>query len=378
MLIFTLPSWYKTAKNPESCIFIYEQMKALQKLGHKIVVLSVQPRSVARRVSDEIVDDNGIATYYTYVPALAPSKLRGVFVAEFRKALRSLYAKAVKEHGKPDMLYAHFTFAAGYAALSLSKETGVPLVIQEHYSGLMSKQIDSALKKYITEAVRKADGFICVSDGLRKAITEKTGVDGNMTVISNMIHPSFRYAPRAPHEGFVFFSCGNLIPRKRFDLLIEAFAEAFAADKSMKLRIGGSGEQAEPLKALARERGVADQVAFLGHLTREQTLAEYQNCDAFALPSRAETYGLVYREAMAVGRPVISTRHGGFSDDWDDAFGILTDVDDKAQLVEAMRRMVKRYDDYRLEAISEKCLLSCSEENVADQISRYLSDRIKG
>ena len=116
MLIFTLPSWYKSDSSPGNSIFIFEQMMALQKLGHKIIVLSVQPVSIfsRRRPNRTVVkvNDNGIITYSCEIQGIYPSKWRGQYVAAFEKALQKLYAQAIREFGKPDVLYAHFSYAA--------------------------------------------------------------------------------------------------------------------------------------------------------------------------------------------------------------------------------------------------------------------------
>jgi glycosyltransferase involved in cell wall biosynthesis len=191
-----------------------------------------------------------------------------------------------------------------------------------------------------------------------------------------MINPCFTYCEPQKKDDFVFFSCGALIPRKRFDLLIEAFTEAFSDDPGVKLRIGGSGAMRDELTESINSRGMSGRISLLGQLSREATLEEYKNCDAFALPSAAETYGPVYREAMAVGRPVISTRHGGFGSDWSDSFGELIDIDDKSQLVKALKHIYENYSDYDLKKISEECLKGCSETGVAEQISGYLAQKI--
>lgn len=377
MLIFTLPSWYKSKKYPEGSIFIYEQMQALRKLGHKVVVLSVQlcPVQSLRKASSEIdsYDDNGIITYETEINVIQPSRFREIYVKSFRRALDKMIVVAMKEHGKPDVFYAHFTFAAGYAAIELSEKYRVPLVVEEHYSGLMNGKIDRRLKEYLKDTVEKSEKFICVSEGLKNAVDSKIGDKKKISVISNMINPCFVYMKPKQHDNFIFFSCGSLIPRKGFDLLIEAFSEEFGDEDNVKLRIGGQGSEKEKLQKLIRENDAEGKISLIGQLTRQQTLTEYDNCNCFVLVSKAETYGLVYREALAVGRPVISTKHGGFgTSDWYDDYGFLVDVDNKSQLRVSLRRMYCEYNSYSNKRISELCLADCSENAVAEKIEKLL------
>jgi glycosyltransferase involved in cell wall biosynthesis len=65
----------------------------------------------------------------------------------------------------------------------------------------------------------------------------------------------------------------------------------------------------EELKRMAREHGVADAVHFLGQ--RRDIAAILAATDVFAMPSFEEPFGLVYAEAMAMGRPVVALDEGG-------------------------------------------------------------------
>ena len=164
----------------------------------------------------------------------------------------------------------------------------------------------------------------------------------------------------------MFFACGNLIPRKGFSELIQAFAKEFSSDKYVTLRIGGSGLLKSELEQLIVQTNMSGRIELLGQLTRDDTLSEYINCDCFVLPSKAETYGLVYSEALAVGRPIISTMHGGFGcNDWNDKYGRLIPVDDEFALMSAMRYVYENYSEYNLKLISKLCLNDCSKESVA-------------
>ena len=97
---------------------------------------------------------------------------------------------------------------------------------------------------------------------------------------------------------------GRLVHYKGVEVLIRALESCKA-----RLWIVGTGPLEESLKCLAREKGIADRVGFLGHVPDEDLVAYYHACDMFALPSitNQEMFGLVQLEAMACYKPVIST-----------------------------------------------------------------------
>ena len=97
---------------------------------------------------------------------------------------------------------------------------------------------------------------------------------------------------------------GRLVHYKGVEFLIRAMA-----DTKARLRIVGTGPLEDSLRNLAREKGLADRVEFLGQVSEQDLIAHYHACDVFALPSitNQEMFGLVQLEAMACRKPVIST-----------------------------------------------------------------------
>jgi rhamnosyl/mannosyltransferase len=100
---------------------------------------------------------------------------------------------------------------------------------------------------------------------------------------------------------------GRLVAYKGVDVLIEALRDLPAA-----AFIVGDGPQRAALAAKARSAGVADRCRFLGEVSDQELAALYRACDVFVLPSvtRQEAFGVVQIEAMARGKPVISTDLG--------------------------------------------------------------------
>lgn len=376
MKIFVLPSWYKTTKYPENCIFVYEQVRELSSKGHSIVVLSPQLEFNPLCFNGiNIVNDGFSIIYYKNYWKLPGSVFVRVNVSQFIKAAEHLFIEAVKKEGMPDVLYAHFTEPAGYAAVIIGKKYNIPVVVEEHYSGYMVTPLSLFQKQILEYTIKNSKKLICVSSGLKQVLEQQLGTFENISVVSNMIHPCFKFHPTTIGK-FVFFAMGSLIPRKGFLPLIYAFTKVFKG-MYVELRIAGSGPEKQLLCKSIERLGMNDQILLLGQLSREETLEQYIKCHCFVLASEAETFGLVYREAMAVGRPIITTRHGGFSqEDWHDEYGYLIDQRDSLQLEQALEKMYLKYNNFDNQKISNLCLSTCDPANVIGKIITILEQSI--
>ncbi|MGN0316827.1 MAG: glycosyltransferase [Lachnospira sp.] len=382
MRIFILPTSYPDAEHPQKDIFIYEQAKELARRGHEIVVLHVKKLSSKKILSRcdknvEAFDDGFAKRYLIHQKTFMEGKFHGWNRDGFVKSMEYLYSYAERIHGKPDVIYAHFSIWAGYAASAIAENNNVPLVTIEHFSGLMEPTLSSDIKKGLTVVINKSDYFLCVSDGLKKAVVSHIQPGKELLVVSDMVDRSFIYKPLVPQEKFVICSIGNLNKRKDFATVIQAFIKVFPVDANVELRIGGDGPEKDNLKKIVNDNSREGQILFLGRLTREQTIEEYTKCNMFALASQFETFGLVYREALATGRPIVTADHGGFSQyDWHNEYGYKVPVRDVDSFAEAMFAIYENYGKYNLQRISELCLNDCSAERVGEQIESILYSAI--
>jgi|SRR5579872_756371 len=120
-----------------------------------------------------------------------------------------------------------------------------------------------------------------------------------------------------PERARIILTVGRWDPAERYkgaDTLISALPRVLHTVPDAALVLVGEGEDRPRLEQLGRDSGVTDHIYFLSGLSQQELFACYAHCDVFALPSRAEGFGLVFLEAMANSKPVIGGAHGGTPD----------------------------------------------------------------
>ncbi|HWQ03321.1 MAG TPA: glycosyltransferase [Candidatus Nitrosotenuis sp.] len=99
---------------------------------------------------------------------------------------------------------------------------------------------------------------------------------------------------------------------KGLPILLDALGMLRAQGVPVRGVLVGDGPEEPALRARVRQLGLEGQVEFPGERTGRELAALYHAADVFVLPSveRSESFGLVLLEAMACGKPVISTELG--------------------------------------------------------------------
>ncbi len=262
-------------------------------------------------------------------------------VAAVLKACRAQLLQAEQEHGAISLLHAHVSFPAGYVAMELGRERNIPYVLTEHMSPFPFTHFLRGGEPVpeVMQALRGARRVIAVSNALAQGIRERTGVEA--LVIPNGVDETFFTPGVASGGGFTFLTVASLQPQKGIDDLLRAIAR-LPASPALRFRIAGDGAQSGAYRALAQELGVGERISWLGPLSREQVRDEMRACDAFVLTSRHESFGVVYAEAAACGKPVLATRCGGPEDIVHAANGVLVDVGDVAGIAAALSALARR------------------------------------
>lgn len=375
MKVFVISKGMPTEKYPLNGIFEFDQAKALAKVGNDVAMLVIdfRSRSYKRKYGFFEYEKDGVKVFELSLP-LGIYRRALPFLQHF---LVKLYKKAVKSIGKPDVIHAHFYSIAAIASV-LKQKFDVPFVVTEHSSKLNRniKEISELDVKLAQKAYKNADRVVTVSNALAQNLKENFDVDA--VVINNIVDVAkFQYVKREPKDVFTFISVGNLIQIKGFDLLIEAFADAFNDDKSVSLKIVGAGPERERLQAIVNQYDMSDRIILLNEVGRDKLKDIYRDGDAFVLASRSETFGVVFIEAMATGLPVVATDCGGPSDIVNEKNGYLIPVNDKQALVDALIKMHDNAYSFNTLEISEMCIKKFSPENIANSLMEVFTEVVK-
>ncbi|MFJ7067455.1 glycosyltransferase [Streptomyces sp. NPDC101115] len=168
--------------------------------------------------------------------------------------------------------------------------------------------------------------------------------------------------PPADPGAKIVVAAGRLTPVKRYDLLIDAFADVAAARPDWKLRIYGTGDASDNLrKSLAKQverLGLGEHVFLMG--TAHPMEPEWAKGSLAAVTSRRESFGMTIVEAMRCGLPVVSTDcpHGPAEIIEDGVDGRLVPVDDTAAVAAALLALI---NDDEARARAAKAALVASE-----------------
>ena len=382
MNILIVPSWYEARPGAQLGSFFREQALALKRSGCNVIVADATLQSLKglktkKLFSLQTKDDEGLLTYSYLTPAFGLMRMPKIGAKLYAKNLERLLRRIIKDGHKFDIIHAHSYYCAGVAATRLGKKYGIPVVVTEHSSAIISRILDDQRVDLLKETVEACEKFICVGNGLKNAVIEYTQTTKDIAVIPNMVDKIFNYKEEKELDAFSFVSIGNLIQRKRFDLVIQAFARVFKESPDVMLKIIGDGPLKDKLKALAKEQGVEDQVIFTGRMDRNGVAQELQRSHVFVLASDYETFGVVYIEAMACGSPVIGTRNGGADDIINESCGILVDTDDVDQLARAMKMIFSTYQNYNKKQIADQCNSQYGETAISKQLQVVYSDIMK-
>jgi glycosyltransferase involved in cell wall biosynthesis len=305
---------------------VFLLMEGLRKRGHRNLLLCPPGSRSEREAQSRGLEVAAVRARHHWSP-------RGV----------TSIARRLRE-AAPDLVHLHSgraTWLGGIAAWWC----GIP--------GLTTRRMDRKLKSsWRTRFVYGS--AVCRAVAISEAVARRLAAAGvreeiirivPSAVEPDRIHPQkARHAVRRSLDAEPDTACllvaAALVRRKGIDVLLDALARLAEDELFPTLWIAGEGPERATLERLARHRGIASQVRFLGQ--RDDVADLLAACDIFVLPSRHEGLGVAALEAMALARPVVASRVGGLGEAvLHQGTGLLVPPDDAPALQAALARLLR-------------------------------------
>jgi glycosyltransferase involved in cell wall biosynthesis len=393
MNLFIIPSWYPHRCFPWEGSFLIEQAEAIAstrpdwKVGLSLwgqgegFVSTAHLLKSPRCLLDALALRPGVRESASHLvefmaPALWwPERVFGGNREALLAANRRNLERAVERFGLVDVLHAHVSYPAGWLAMRLSAETGIPYVLTEHMGPFplpVYARRDGQLKRILREPLERAAASIAVGPMLARTIAG-FGLP-EPEIIPNLVDERLYRCEAATDPGvFTFFTLCAMDPLKGVSDLLKAAArfvgELPERDRSrVRFRVAGDGPLLAHHRREARELRLDSCVLWLGQLPRERAREEFARCDCFVLPSRHESFGIVFVEAGASGKPVIATRCGGPETIVTPENGVLLGVGDIEGIAGALRFMFENGRNYDAKQIRRQTLERYGREAVVSRL----------
>jgi teichuronic acid biosynthesis glycosyltransferase TuaC len=303
--VLTLTPFFPSEGDEVSGCFVAESLRHLMHRGVDSSVIAVGSiYHPARRPSHESPAE---WIRYPQLPRNFGLSSAGVFLAAaLLRKVRQLHKRS-----PIDLIHAHAALPCGHAAAILSRRLHIPFVVTIHGLDVFNRCFQDGIavgwrRKASERVYRSASKVICISDKVRRLLTDKMGEVASAEVVYNGTDAELFTPGAGPEKPLTILIVGNLLAGKGQELVMRAFARIKDSHPGLQVDMIGDGADRERFAALALHLGISNDVHLHGRRGRCEVAEAMRNCTLFVLPSRNEGLGCVYLEAMACGKPAIA------------------------------------------------------------------------
>jgi len=260
---------------------------------------------------------------------------------------------------EPDLVHIQTPFIAHYQGTALARALRVPVIetyhtyfeeYLHHYVPLMPRAVMRFMaRRFTVSQCNVLDALVVPSRAMEQALLDY-GVQCPMHIIptgmemdrfasgdGQRFRAQLGIAPGQP----VLVHVGRIAHEKNIEFLFRMFEIVVRSKPGAVFVVAGEGPALTSCKAYVRTLGLAQQVRFVGYLSRERELLDcYRAGDLFVFSSKTETQGLVLLESLALGVPVVSTAHMGTADIVNPQRGAHVAPDDEAEFANTVVRLL--------------------------------------
>src|SRR6202521_1736079 len=340
--VLTLTPFFPSDQNEVSGCFVAEPIEQLRQFGVDSSVIAVSPIYYPRRHSSSSAAAEWVR--YPQLPGnLGLSSAGKLLYARLLGRIRQLHSV------KPiDVIHAHAALPCGHTAALLSRRLNIPFVVTVHgldvFNSCFLPGIPAVWRRKVSaEVYCAARNVICVSGKVQGILKAGTPPETCSTIVYNGVNPDF-FSPNPAETGpfdLEILIVGNLLRSKGHELVLRALGNLRLSFPQLRCRIIGEGTDRAHSSALLRDVGIERQVQFVGRRNRSEVAEAMRRCSLFVLPSRNESLGCVYLEAMCCGKTAIGCRGQGIDEVIEHGKnGCLIPVDGLEELVHGLSALL--------------------------------------
>src|SRR6476661_7597314 len=262
--------------------------------------------------------------------------------AEYKAALRArnaLFFVELFEGARVRHFHVHFANRAAHTAMFVKAVSGIPFSMTAHGQDFMS---DLGNDELLRELCASAEFVGAETNFSRDLLAARC--PESCSKIFRVYNGIDQRSPSAIR----FLSVGRLVPFKGFDILIDACAELQKRGINFDCEIVGDGALREELEERASRQNLGERIHFAGEQSQNYVQATLRDCDVFVLASAPDERGAsdifptVIAEAMATGKPVVSTTVAGIPElVANGESGLLVPPRDARALADAMEQFAR-------------------------------------
>lgn len=228
-----------------------------------------------------------------------------IYLAEACALVREL-----QRQGGAEQLHAHFGTNSAEVVMLAHELGGPPFSFTVHGP----EEFDKPQFLGLAEKIKRANGVVAISAYGRSQLWRWAALAdwSKVHVVHCGLEAAFFGDAAVPPSTAPRLLCvGRLCEQKGQLLLVDAAAQLAAEGLKFELVLAGDGEMRPEVEAAIKRHGIGDRVRITGWISSAQVREELIAARALVLPSFAEGLPVVIMEAMAVGRPVLSTYVAG-------------------------------------------------------------------
>jgi glycosyltransferase involved in cell wall biosynthesis len=208
-----------------------------------------------------------------------------------------------------DVIHAH---SYGFFPTWISLLTKKPTIITTHSDP--TAKIYGLWDLFRELPIKMCNHVIATTKMEKRHLVRRGITPEKISVIPNGITLPPPDAPAQDISPTIFCLARMDLKHKGQDVLVKAMAQVLSAVPEAKLVIAGSGDDLGKIKQITCELNIEKNVFFEGSIDQDTKNFYMKNCDVFCVSPRTESFGIVYLEAMAYGKPIVTTNVGGIAE----------------------------------------------------------------